>query len=487
MQNKIKRSYVTTKPNLRYGISDTPPIPLMIILAIQHLFGMFGATVLVPILVNQQAAAEVLSISVALFTSGVGTLWYQKMTGWRSPVYLGSSFAFIAPIAATYTLYGTGAVMTGMLAVGLVYIIVAILIKKVGTAWINAILPPVVRGPMILIIGLGLSSSAVGQIGISPSSEYNVRGLVVACLTLVATIAFIVGFRKFLHGFLNIIPFLAAIAVGYVIACIAGMVDFSPVQKAAWFALPEFEFIGFHYKLDFRGLWTFLPLSLATMSEHIGDHKALSTVIGKDLLEDPGLDRTLLGDGGATAIAAALGGPANTTYGENTSIVGMTKVASVKVITLAAIFACLLSINGKLTAMISTIPNQVLGGVSVMLYGFIGLNGIKDLNENHVNFNYMRNVAVAAPMMVLGLGGAVLSIIHGGAVIFSLSGMSLAAVVGVVINLAVPDDPAEIAEIAAREDDEALLAAVKSSPRLLEEAKQIVETYAAEAVPEISE
>ena len=472
--DKSQSSSGATTVKLRYDIRELPPLLFTIVLAIQHLFGMFGATVTVPILVNQQAGTEVIPIAVALFTSGIGTIWYQIATGWRSPVYLGSSFAFILPIATTYLLYGMGAVMTGTLAVGIIYIITGFIVMKVGTNWLDKILPPVVRGPMILIIGLGLSSSAVSQIGISSGSSPSLHHVLVAAITLVATIAFMVGFRKVLGGFFNIVPFLMAIIVGYVAACCLGMVDFSTIREASWIAVPHFNVIGVDWHLDFRGLWTFLPLSLATMSEHIGDHKALSTIVGKDLLKDPGLGRTLIGDGGGTGLAPLFGGPANTTYGENTSIVGMTKVASVWVITLAAVFAIALSFIGKLTAAIATIPGPVLGGVSVMLYGFIGLNGIKDLVQNKVNFNYMRNVAIAAPMLVFGLGGAVLSLMMNGATVFSLSGMSLAAVIGVAINLLLPSDPEELVEIAAQKDDETILNTVKDTPGLLQQVRQTI-------------
>lgn len=473
--DKSQSSPGTTGVKLRYGINEFPPLVFAIVLAIQHLFGMFGATVTVPILVNQQAGAEVIPIAVALFTSGIATLWYQCVTGFKSPVYLGSSFAFIAPLATTYTLYDMGAVMTGTLAVGIVYIIAGAIVAKVGTNWLDRILPPVVRGPMILIIGLGLSTSAIGQIGISAGSDPDWRSIFVAAITLVATIAFMVGFRKVLGGFFNVVPFLMAIIVGYAVSLCLGMVDANTIQEAAWIAKPNFHIIGIDWQLDFRGLWTFLPLSLATMSEHIGDHKALSTVVGKDLLKEPGLARTLFGDGGGTAWAPIFGGPANTTYGENTSIVGMTKVASVGVISLAAIFAIILSFNGKLTAAIAAIPGPVLGGVSVMLYGFIGLNGMKDVIQNKVNFGYSRNVAIAAPMLVFGLGGAVLSLVLDGATVFSLSGMSLAAVIGVVINLILPEDREELAEIAAQKEDTDILAAIKADENLLKMARQAVE------------
>ena len=374
---------------------------------------------------------------VAILTSGLGTLIYQFCTKRRSPVYLGSSFAFIAPVAAAHAAHGFDGAMTGILAVSIIYVVAAALVMRIGTAWIDRLLPPVVTGPMIMIIGLSLAGSAVSQIGINAGATFDVRNLFVATITLVSAIAFMVGFRKILDGFLNVVPFLAAIIVGYFVACCLRLVDFTPVREAAWIQIPKIRILGLHYHLDFRAVLTVAPLALATLSEHIGDHKALSSIVEQDLLQEPGLGRTLLGDGIATGAAALLGGPANTTYGENTAIIGMTHVASVNVITLAAVFAIILSCIGKFTAAISTIPNAVLGGVSILLYGFIALNGAKEWVKNQIDFNVPRNVAISATMLVLGLGGAVISVGFG----ITFSGMSLAAIVGVIMNQLIPEDP----------------------------------------------
>jgi uracil permease len=240
-------------------------------------------------------------------------------------------------------------------------------------------------------------------------------------------------------GLWKVIPFLIGIISGYVLSAFLGLVDFKSVADAAWLSVPSFQFPFVHYNIEFGALITIAPIALVTMCEHIGDHTSLSNIIGKDLIQDPGLDRTLLGDGLATLVAGAMGGPANTTYGENTAVVGITKVASVKVIGLAAIFAIILGFFGKFTALVQLIPAPVLGGVSILLYGFIAVNGLKVLIKNQVNFDDNKNVAVAAAMLVIGLGGATISIVNGDLDI-AFSGMSLAAIVGIILNLIIPAD-----------------------------------------------
>ena len=420
------------KQKMAYDINEMPPIGKSIILALQHLFAMFGATILVPILVNAAAGKEVLTIPVALVTSGIGTLIYILCTKGRSPVYLGSSFAFITPIAAAYLKGGISGAMTGVMAVGLVYVIIAIIIKFVGKEWLDKLLPPVVIGPMIMIIGLGLAPSAIGQIGLA-GGELDVKVLIVALVSFLVT-AIVMTKAK---GFFKIIPFLIGIICGYIVAVCLGMIDFTPVKEASFFSIPKFKILFKDYNLNFTALITIVPIALVTLCEHIGDHTSLGNIIGRDLIKDPGLDRTLLGDGLATFVAGFLGGPANTTYGENTSVVGMTRVASVKVIGLAGIFAIIIGFLGKFTALISTIPSAVLGGVSLLLYGFIAVNGLKVLIKNSVNFEESKNVIVASSMLVLGLGGAAIAITKGD---FSLtiSGMSLASIIGIVLNLFLP-------------------------------------------------
>ena len=420
---------------LLLDVNEKPTVAKWIILAIQHVFAMFGATILVPIMVNTAAGEEVLTIPVALVTSGIGTLIYILCTKGRSPVYLGSSFAFIAPLAAAYVKGGISGAMVGVMAVGLVYVIFAIIIRFIGKKWIDKLLPPVVIGPMIMIIGLSLAPSAISQVGLGTGTQIDWRCIGVALITFLTTAVVMVRGK----GFLKIIPFLVGIVVGYVSAICFGLVDFSPVLEAGFFSIPSFVIPFLNYTPNFSALLTIVPISLVTIAEHIGDHTALSTIIGKNLLKDPGLDRTLLGDGLATFVAGFLGGPANTTYGENTSVVGMTKVASVWVIGLAAIIAICLGFLGKFTALVSTIPDAVLGGVSLLLYGFISVNGLKVLIENKIDFGKSKNIVVASTMLVLGLGGAAISIVHGDLSV-TISGMSLAAIIGILLNLLLPDE-----------------------------------------------
>ena len=423
---------------LLLDVNEKPTKGKWIILALQHVFAMFGATILVPIMVNTSAGETVLTIPVALVTSGIGTLIYILCTKGKSPVYLGSSFAFIAPMAAAYLKGGISGALTGVMAVGLIYVIFATIIHFIGKNWINKLLPPIVIGPMIMIIGLSLAPSAISQIGLGTGEQFDVRTVLVALITFLVTAIIMVRGK----GFFKIIPFLIGIVVGYISAICFGLVDFTPIMQAAFFSMPEFIIPFVSYTPSFSALLTIAPIALVTMAEHIGDHTALSTIIGRDLLKNPGLDRTLLGDGLATFVAGLLGGPANTTYGENTSVVGMTKVASVWVIGLAAIFAICLGFLGKFTALVSTIPNAVLGGVSLLLYGFISVNGLKVLIENKIDFGKPKNVVVASTMLVLGLGGAAISIIYGDLSV-TISGMSLAAIVGIILNLLLPDEKEE--------------------------------------------
>ncbi len=417
------------KNNLILDVSDVPTPGKWIILALQHVAAMFGATILVPILVNSMAGSEVLTIPVALFTSGCGTIIYIICTKGKSPVYLGSSFAFITPMAVGFASAGTGGVLTGIMAVGILYMLVALIIKIVGKNWLEKMLPPIIVGPMIMIIGLGLAPSAVSQMGLTES--VNLKSIIVILVTFLTTA--IVALKG--KGFLKLIPFILGILSGYVVSMLFGLVDFTQIKNASYLSVPKFVLPFLSYKIDFGAIITILPVVLVTIAEHIGDHTVLGEIIGKDLIKDPGLDRTLLGDGLATFVAGSLGGPANTTYGENTSVVGMTKVASVKVIMLAAIFAIIISFLGKLTAIFSTIPSIVLGSISLLLYGFISVNGLLVIVKNKLDFSKTRNVIICASMLVLGLGGAVLKIGS-----LSITGMSLAAIVGILLNIFLPKE-----------------------------------------------
>lgn len=427
------------KNNLIYDLFDKPPVGKWIIFALQHVLAMFGATILVPILVNQGAGEEVLTIPMALVSSGVGTLIYILCTKGKSPVYLGSSFAFISPMICAFIASkgGIGAVMTGTMAVGIVYVIVAIIIHFCGKKWINKMLPPIVVGPMIMIIGLSLASTAVSEIGLN-GAELNINNIIVAVVAFLVTALTALKGRKFF----KLIPFFVGIIISYLVAIALGMINFDTINNAAFFDLPRIVLPFRDYNLNLIGFLTIAPVAFVTIAEHIGDHKVLSTIIDRDLIEDPGLDRTLLGDGLATFVAGAIGGPANTTYGENTSVVGMTKNASVWVIGLAAIFAIGFGFLGKICAILNSIPSPILGGISILLYGFISINGLKVLIENKTDFSKTKNVIVASTMLVLGLGGAIISISSGNGNI-NISGMALAAILGIILNLILPNEKAE--------------------------------------------
>lgn len=421
----------TSKVNLLLDVDQNPPFAKGLLLSLQHVFAMFGATILVPLILG-------MPVSVALFASGLGTLIYMVATQFKVPVYLGSSFAFISAMAfAMKQMNGdVSAAQSGVVLVGLVYVVVALAVKLIGTKWIDRLLPPIVIGPMIMVIGLGLANSAVTNAGFT--KDGTVQQMTVAVVTFLIT-AFINTKAK---GFLKIIPFLFGIIGGYIVAVLFGLVDFTPVLEADWIAIPQlylpFSTNGFFKEYHWYfgpETWAILPVAVVTIAEHIGDHTVLSQICGRQFLKTPGLHRTLIGDGVATAVSAFMGGPANTTYGENTGVVGMTRIASVSVIRNAALFAIGLSFLGKFTALISTIPNAVLGGMSIMLYGVIASNGLKVLIEKQVDFREVRNLIIASSMLVLGLGGAILEL---GPV--TLSGTALCALAGVILNLVLPKE-----------------------------------------------
>ena len=417
--------------DLLLDVDQRPSAGKGILLSFQHVFAMFGATILVPLILG-------MPVSVALFASGVGTLIYMISTGFKVPVYLGSSFAFITAMSLAMKELGgdVSAAQTGVILTGFIYVLVAASVRFAGTKWIDKLLPPIIIGPMIIVIGLGLAGSAVTNAGLV--ADGNWKNALVAVVTFLIA-AFINTKGK---GFLRIIPFLFAIIGGYLFALTLGLVDFTPVLKANWFEIPGF-YLPFstggafkEYNLYFGPeTIAILPIAIVTISEHIGDHTVLGQICGRQFLKEPGLHRTLLGDGIATSVSAFLGGPANTTYGENTGVIGMTRIASVSVIRNAAFIAIALSFLGKFTALISTIPNAVLGGMSILLYGVIASNGLKVLIKERVDFGQMRNLIIASAMLVLGLGGAILKL---GPV--TLSGTALSAMTGIILNLILPHE-----------------------------------------------
>jgi len=420
------------------GINEKPKsIGSWIVLSLQHVFAMFGATVLVPLLTG-------LDVGVALVASGIGTLIYILCTKAKVPVYLGSSFAYIPAItAAVLSTAGAGTAYVGLMVVGLIYVAVALIIKVFGSGWLKKVLPPVVIGPMIIIIGMTLAPVAVGSSGFDGQSGWKVP--LVALITFLTVVVLSIKAR----GFLKIVPFLVAILVGYVAAIVFGLfVTDNPDQYVRIFAgwnqdffilpsfagakflqFPNFSFIG-TYPIDFSAVLMFAPLAFVTIAEHIGDHVVLGEITGNDFLTDPGLDKTLMGDGIATFVAAAIGGPANTTYGENTGVIAITKVGSVWVTGLAAVFAILLGFFGWIQAFINSIPWAVIGGMTIVLYGLIAANGVKILIKDKTDLGNMKNLIIVSTMLVIGLGGAILNINSASA----LSGMSFAAIVGILLN-----------------------------------------------------
>jgi uracil permease len=387
----------------------------MITLGIQHTFTMFGATVLVPIITG-------MNISVALFMAGIGTLLFHVITQGKVPAFLGSSFAFIAPILAVAQTHGMEYAQGGVVVAGLIYLILAGLIAVFGIERVLKFFPPVVTGPIIIVIGLKLAPTAISM----ASGDW-----------LLAIVAFIIVtvVSVFAKGFLKVIPVIIGLIGGYVFAVILGKVDFTPIQEAAIFGIPAFTVA----KFNAEAILTIAPIALATMIEHIGDVMAISSTVKKDFTKDPGFVRTLMGDGIATALSAMFGGPANTTYSENTGVLALTKAWDPKIMQIAAVFAIILGLFPKLSAVISTIPTAVIGGISIILFGMIASIGARTLVENKVDFTSSRNLIIAAVILVLGLGGAVLPVNFFGVFALNLEGMALAALVGIVLNAVLPD------------------------------------------------
>jgi len=421
-------------------IEERVPLLQSIPLSLQHLFAMFGATVLVPLLVG-------LHPSVTLFTSGVGTLLYIFITKGKIPAYLGSSFAFITAILSiTKASFGVPAsdeaiatAMGGCMVVGFIYIGVALAIGKFGTGWIDRLLPPVVIGPVVMVIGLGLAQVAVAMATTGSGVAANVfdaklfRGDYFAVAMVSLAIA-VLG-AQFFKGFLGVIPVLIGVIGGYVVAALAGQVNFGPVASAGVFAAPHFVLPRF----DAGAIFLLAPISLVVITEHIGHLIVTSNVVGRDLVKDPGLHRSLAGDGVATAFSGLLGGPPNTTYGENIGVMAVTRVFSVWVIGGAAVLAIVMSFLPKVGALIGSIPVHVMGGICILLFGIIASAGVRMMVEDKTDFSQKRNLIIASVILVIGIGGAKL---HLGKT--EIGEMSLATYVGVLLNLVLPRSSAEL-------------------------------------------
>ncbi|EAS62353.1 uracil-xanthine permease family protein [Photobacterium angustum] len=394
----------------------------------QMLFVAFGALVLVPLLTG-------LDPSVALFGAGIGTLLFQLVTKRSVPIFLASSFAFIAPIMYGIQTWGIASTMGGLMMAGIVYVIMGIIIKIRGVGFIHKLLPPVVVGPVIMVIGLGLAPAAVNM-AIGKTGDGGVQliahdtALWISAISLIVTI----GLSVFAKGILKLVPIVGGITAGYITSLAFGVVDFSPFHNASWLALPNFTFPEF----NINAVLFMIPVAIAPAVEHVGDMLAISNVTGKDYLKKPGLHRTMAGDGIATIAASLVGAPPNTTYSEVTGAVMLTKAFNPVIMTWAAITALVLAFVGKLGAVLQTIPAPVMGGIMILLFGSIATVGLNTLIKNQVDLHKARNLVIVAVTLVFGIGGMAFGIGE-----FSLQGVSLCGIVAIVLNLILPKDLGE--------------------------------------------
>lgn len=395
-------------------VEDKVPVNMLIPLSIQHMFAMFGASVLVPFLFGINPA-------IVLLMNGVGTLLFIVVTKGKAPAYLGSSFAFLVPAGLVIEKFGYPYALGGFVAIGFGGIIIAFIIRQFGTKWIDVVLPTAAMGPVVALIGLELAGNAADNAGLL-AEQIDPKNVIVFLVTLGVAVFGQILFR----GFLGVIPILIAIIAGYVAAGVCGILDFTEVANASFFALPAFQLP----KFNFEAIMTIMPALLLVVSEHIGHQVVTSEIVGRDLLKDPGLHRTLFGDFFSTMISGLAGSVPTTTYGENIGVMAMTKVYSVQVIGGAAVLSICCSFLGKLAALISTIPGPVIGGVSFLLYGMIGTSGIRLLVDGKVDYGQSRNLALTSVVFVTGLSGIALKIGN-----VEMTGMVLACVVAMVMSL----------------------------------------------------
>lgn len=420
------KNYIDVEEKLSIGKT----IPL----SLQHLFAMVGATILVPRLLNMDPA-------LALLGSGIGTLIYILCTKAKLPAYVGSSFAFIAPIAVVSQKQGLPAAMGGVVVSGLIYVLFSFIIYKFGTKWIDKLLPPVVVGSVVIVIGLGLAGVAVNWAGLLPKEGAESILANKEVWVAMFTLAVAVFGSMYFKGFLAVIPILVGLVSGYLLALTLGLVDTKQIIEASWFAIPKLV----APKFSISAIVAIAPVAIVTITEHIGHVFVTNNVCGRDFTKEPGLHRSILGDGLATAVAGLFGAPPNTTYGENIGVMAITKVYSVWVIGGAAIIAIVLSFVEKFGAILRTIPFPVMGGISIMLFGVIASSGLRMLVESGIDFGQKRNLIIASVVLVLGIGGAKLNITHD----FVIEGMALATFVGIFLNLVLPEHfkDEEVAEV----------------------------------------
>ena len=395
-------------------VEDKVPFNLLVPLSIQHMFAMFGASILVPFIFGINPA-------VVLFMNGVGTLLFIGVTKGKAPAYLGSSFAFLAPAGVVISNFGYEYALGGFVAVGFCGCILAFIVYKFGTEWIEVVLPPAAMGPVVALIGLELSGSAASNAGLL-DEVLDPRKTIVFVLTLGTAVFGSILFRRFF----SVIPILIAVIVGYVSALACGIVDFAEVAAAPVFALPNFS----TPKFNLEAIMTILPVLLVITSEHIGHQVVTSKIVGRDLLKDPGLHRSLFGDNFSTMISGLIGSVPTTTYGENIGVMAITRVYSVRVIAGAAVLSIVCSFIGKFSTLISTIPGPVIGGISFLLYGMIGTSGLRILVDSRVDYGNPRNLALTSVIFVTGLSGIAVKFGN-----VQLTGMVLACVVGMILSL----------------------------------------------------
>ncbi|MCC8379819.1 uracil permease [Xenorhabdus sp. PB30.3] len=423
------------------GVDERPPLRQTIPLSLQHLFAMFGATVLVPILFKINPA------TILLF-NGIGTLFYLFICKGRIPAYLGSSFAFISPVLLLLPL-GYELALGGFIVCGLLFCLVSLIVKIAGRGWLNVIFPPAAMGAIVAVIGLELAGVAADMAGLRPAAgtDVNTTNLIISMVTLAVTILGSVMFR----GFMAIIPILIGVLVGYALSFFMGVVDFTPVREAPWFALPTF----YTPRFEWFAIMTILPAALVVIAEHVGHLVVTANIVQKDLLKNPGLHRSMFANGFSTIISGFFGSTPNTTYGENIGVMALTRVYSTWVIGGAAILAILLSCVGKLAAAIQIIPVPVMGGVSLLLYGVIGASGIRVLIDSKVDYSKAQNLILTSVILIIGVSGAKIQI---GAA--ELKGMALATVVGIgmslifkLISIIRPDEPYISSSVESLSDD----------------------------------
>lgn len=395
-------------------VEDKVPFKLLVPLSIQHMFAMFGASVLVPFIFG-------ISPAIVLFMNGIGTLIFIAVTKGQAPAYLGSSFAFLAPAGIVISEMGYEYALGGFVAVGFCGCVLSLIIYKCGTDWIDIVLPPAAMGPVVALIGLELSGSAASNAGLLDES-IDMRNVIVFAVTLGVAVFGNILFR----GFLSVIPILIAVVAGYIAALCCGILDFSQVAGASWFALPNFQ----TPKFDAGAMIMILPVLLVIASEHIGHQVVTSKIVGRDLLKKPGLHRSLFGDNFSTMLSGLIGSVPTTTYGENIGVMAVTKVYSVRVIGGAAVLSIICSFVGKLSMLIQTIPGPVIGGISFLLYGMIGASGIRILVDAGVDYGRSRNLTLTSIVFVTGLSGIAVSFGD-----IQLTGMVLACVVGMILSL----------------------------------------------------